>query len=105
MSGDGFTIMTHESHGQCFCGAGSHCSNGVDCVGIEDHEYSDEFVEMVGDWLEIPTKSELWAAITEHARQVAEAAWDEGKSAERAFQNRPRGDWYPVLNPYREAAK
>lgn len=38
------------------------------------------------------------------ASTTAADAWDEGKAAERKFQNRPRGDWYMVCNPYRVAA-
>ena len=29
----GFAAMSHESHGLCWCGIGSHCSGGWHCDG------------------------------------------------------------------------
>lgn len=35
----GFAAMSHESHGLCWCGIGSHCSGGWHCDGecIDEH--------------------------------------------------------------------
>lgn len=30
---DDFTAMSHETHGQCFCGPGAHCNGGSSCQG------------------------------------------------------------------------
>lgn len=30
---DDFTAMSHETHGQCFCGPGAHCNGGASCQG------------------------------------------------------------------------
>lgn len=42
--------------------------------------------------------------LAEHDAEVKAQAWDEGKDAEREFQNRPRGEWWLVENPYRKGA-
>lgn len=35
--GDGFTAMSHESHGQCWCAVGAHCGF-LDCDPWEGND-------------------------------------------------------------------